>query len=520
MADGEKMKSIDEVTAFCKRRGFVFPSCDIYGGLSGFWDFGPVGVELKNNIKSEWWNSFVVRREDVVGVDGSIVNSHAVWKASGHVDGFTDPLLDCKKCKNRVRADQLIEDKLEIPADGMSLEEIDNLVKEKNIKCPNCGGEFGLVHAFNLMFKTFVGPVEDTQNTAYLRPETAQLIFTNFKLVQESSRMKLPFGIAQTGKAFRNEISPRDFVFRSREFEQMELEYFIHPDTINDCPFLDSVSETKISFLTAEAQSTQKTQEKEGKGKKQQKTQEMTIREAVKKGLFKTKWHAYWLATMHNWFTGLGVKAENLRVRQHLEKELSHYSLETWDIEYNFPFGWKEIHGMANRTTFDLTQHSKASGESLTYFDEESKTRITPYVVSEPSQGVERAFLTFIVDAFEVRDGKNVLKIHPKLAPYKAAVFPLVKKDGLPEKARQAFEELLENGLACAFDDKGSIGKRYARHDEIGTPFCITFDSDSLKDNTVTLRDRDTAQQKRVEIEELPLLLLNLISGKKIFSEI
>ncbi|MCK4884241.1 MAG: glycine--tRNA ligase, partial [Candidatus Diapherotrites archaeon] len=320
------------------------------------------------------------------------------------------------------------------------------------------------------MFKTFVGPIEDTQNVAYLRPETAQLIFTNYKLVQESSRMKLPFGIAQIGKAFRNEISPRDFVFRSREFEQMEIEYFIHPDAINDCPFLDSVSGTKISFLTASAQE---------KSKKEQEVIEMTIKEAVEKGLFKTKWHAFWLATMHNWFTNLGVKQENLRARQHLEKELSHYSLETWDLEYNFSFGWKEIHGMANRTTFDLDQHTKASGESLTYFDEESKTRITPYVVSEPSQGVERAFLTFLVDAFEVRDGKNVLKLHPKLAPYKAAIFPLVKKEGLPEKARQIFEELLENGLACAFDEKGSIGKRYARHDEIGTPFCVTFDFDS-----------------------------------------
>ncbi len=508
--DKKKMKSfIQKVATFCKRKGFVYPSCEIYGGLSGFYDYGPLGVEMKRNIVELWWDRFVRQRDDIVGIDACTINHRRVWEASGHVECFTDPLVECKKCHARHRADHLIEDAVGIAVDGITLEQVNELIKKHNIKCPECKGELTPARTFNLMFKTFVGPVEDEAHAAYLRPETAQLIFTNFKLVMETCRMKLPFGIAQVGRAYRNEISPRDFLFRMREFEQMEIEYFVHPDKINDCPYLDKeVLNFEMNIYSAEMQQ---------KGRSHKK---MKIKDALDKGIIKTKWHAYWLYEMYKWFVDLGVNPEKLRIRQHLPEERSHYALDTWDIEYLFPFGWKEIHGMANRTTFDLEQHMKFSGKDLTYFDEESKQKVVPYVVAEPSQGLDRAFLVFIMDAYhEEEDERVVLKLHPKLSPYKVAVFPLVSKDGLPEKAREVYS-MLRKKFVTFYDEKGSIGRRYARQDEIGTPYCVTIDYDTLQDNTVTIRDRDTREQVRVKIEELPSILEKLIEGEISFEEL
>ncbi len=506
----KEMKSfIQKIATFCKRKGFVYPSCEIYGGFAGFYDYGPLGAELKKNIKDEWWNRFVRQRDDVVGMDACTINHPMVWRASGHVECFVDPLVECKKCHTRHRADHLIEDALGIAVDGISLERINQLIKEHNLKCPKCGGELTQARTFNLMFKTFVGPTEDERSIAYLRPETAQLIFVNFKLILETTRVKLPFGIAQIGRAYRNEISPRNFLFRMREFEQMEIEYFVHPDKINECPYLtDEILDFEMNVLSAEMQ------------KMGEQHRKMKLREALEKGIIKTKWHVYWLYEMCKWFIDLGVNPEKLRIRQHLPEERSHYALDTWDIEYHFPFGWKEIHGMANRTTFDLEQHMKFSGKDLTYFDEESKKKVIPYVVVEPSQGVDRAFLVFIIDAYhEEEDGRVVLKLHPKLAPYKVAVFPLVTKDGFPEKAREVYR-MLKRKFVAFYDEKGSIGRRYARQDEIGTPYCVTIDYDTLQNNTVTIRDRDTREQVRVKIDELTDILEKLIEGEISFEEL
>ncbi len=508
MPKQDKKSFIEKIARFCKERGFVFPSCEIYGGIAGFYDYGPLGTELKKNIKDEWWNAFVRKRDDVVGIDGCTITHPKVWEASGHVECFTDPLVECKSCHKRFRADHLVEDLLGMGVDGVSIEQVNEIIKKHSLKCPECGGELSSVKSFNLMFKTFVGPVEDEAHIAYLRPETAQLMFTNFKLVMKSARMKLPFGIAQIGRAYRNEISPRDFLFRMREFEQMEIEYFIHPEKVNDCPYLtEELLNFEMNILSAEMQM---------KGEKQRK---MSLREALDKGIITTRWHGYWLALMYKWFVDLGVNPEKLRARQHLPEEKSHYALDTWDIEYHFPFGWKEIHGIANRTTFDLSRHMEFSGKDLSIFDEESKKKIIPYVVAEPSQGVDRAFLVFLIDAFTEEDGKVVLKLNPKLAPYKVAVLPLVARDGLHEKARE-IHEMLKQKFTSYYDEKGSIGKRYVRQDEIGTPFCVTVDYQTLEDETVTIRFRDTKEQIRAKISELCGILEKLISGELKFSEL
>jgi glycyl-tRNA synthetase len=486
------MKNMDEIAAFCRRRGIAFQNSEIYGGMAGFWDFGPVGVEIKNNIKSEWWRTFVRERDDVVGIDGATITHPAVWKASGHVESFTDPLVDCRKCKTRFRADHIIEDALKIPAEGFGLKKASAIIKKRNLCCPKCGGELTGARTYNLMFRTHIGPVEDETSVAYLRPETAQLIFTNFKEVLDSTRIKLPFGIAQIGRAYRNEISPRNFLFRSREFEQMEIEFFVHPEKADECSLIKEAENVTLNVLSAEAQQ---------KGKHE--AVPMKLKDALKKKIVKTAWHGYWLALQYKWFLDLGISPKNLlRVRQHLEDERSHYALDTWDIEYNFPFGWREIQGISDRTQFDLQQHIKHSKAKLQYFDEETKTNVIPYVAAEPSQGVERALLAFLVDAYSERDGKVVLKIHPRLAATKACVFPLVSKDGLPEKAREVHNSL-RCCFPCTYDEKGSIGRRYARADEIGTPYCVTVDHQTLEDGTVTLRDRDDATQVRVKISEL-----------------
>ena len=495
----------EQLALFCKQKGFVFQSSELYGGLAGIFDFGPLGSNLKQNIKRQWWQTFVNSRQDIAGIDGAIVTHKNIWKASGHVDNFEDILLECMKCKQRVRGDHLVEDALKIAADGLKKDAINKLVQDNNIKCPSCKGDLAEAKQFNLMFSTNVGPVEG--NTAYLRPETAQLMFTNFKLVVETSRLKLPFGIAQQGKAFRNEIAPRDFLFRCREFEQMEMEYFVHPQKSNDCPYISEVIDYSLKVYSAEMQ------------QHKHKEKEMTMKEALDKNVIKTQWHAYWMAKFHNWFVSLGANPDHFRIRQHLPDEKSHYALDTWDIEYQFPHGYKELMGFANRTDFDLQQHMKHSGKDLSLFDEETKQKVVPHVVAEPALGVERSFLVFLFDAYhdDKKRGNIVLKLHPKLAPIKVGVFPLVNK--LNDQAKEVYA-LLKEDFVCQFDKSGSVGRRYARADEIGIPYCITFDFESLEDKSVTVRDRDTTDQIRVNIEELHELLGKLISGRTTFKEL
>ncbi len=501
-----KQLTIDEMATFCKRKGLVYPNSEIYGGMAGFFDYGPLGCEMKKNLKDAWWKFHVTQRDDVVGIDGSIITHPTVWVASGHVGSFADLMLTCTKCKEKVRADTFIEEELKIAADGMKAPEVNEVVKKNKLVCKKCGGVYEEVQDFNLMFKTQVGPKKDGSSIAYLRPETAQLMFADFKLVQENARLKLPFGIAQMGRAFRNEISPRAFLFRCREFEQMEIEYFIHPDKVNDCPYIDEVMEEEITIYDACMQ-------RDGK-----EMQTMKIKDALEKGIIKTTWHAYWLTTELNWFASLGAKKENFRVRQHVDTEKSHYALDTWDLEYNFPFGWKELQGMANRTDFDLSEHIKHSKQDLSLFDEETKKKVVPYVVAEPSQGVDRAFLVFLFDAYEddQERGNIVLKLHPRLAPYKVAVLPLTNK--LTDDAKKLHDKI-KMELACFFDRSGSIGRRYARMDEIGTPYCITYDFDTEKDKSVTLRDRDSTKQVRVKVEGLIDTLNKLIAGRMKFEE-
>jgi glycyl-tRNA synthetase len=498
------MVTITDIMSYCKRKGLVFPSSEIYGGFAGFYDYGPVGVEIVNNIKNEWWNSTVRSNENVVGINGTIIGHPKIWEASGHVANFVDYLVECKKCKQKFRADHLIEDILKIKTEGLKTKELGDIIKKEKIKCPSCKGELGSVAEFNLMFKTNVGP--SGQEFAYLRPETAQTIFVDFKSVLDTTRQKLPFGIAQIGKAFRNEISPRNFLFRLREFEQMEMEFFVHPEKKNDCEKFDSVKEVKVNALTTAAQ------EKDGK------VMPLTIGELVKAKTIKSKWHAFWIGYRYKWFLDLGIKPHNLRIRQHVKTELSHYAADTWDIEYNYEFGWKELEGIADRTDFDLKQHAKVSGQDISYFDEETKERVIPHVAAEPSLGVDRAFLTFILDAYheeEVKGEKRiVLKLNPRLAPFKAAIFPLVNKEGMDKKAKEIYETL-QTKFATFYDDSGSIGRRYRRMDEIGTPFCITIDGQTMEDNTVTLRDRDSLKQVRIKTKELHERISKLLDGEK-----
>ena len=467
--------SIEDLAAFCKRKGFVYQSGEIYGGLSGFWDFGPLGTELKNNIKKEWWKFHVLQREDIVGIDGSIITHPKIWEASGHVASFIDIEVMNKKTKEKFK--------------------VDKFEAEKYSKDPG----FEVRGEFNPMFTTNVGSTVSDSIRSYLRPETAQLIFSNFKAVYENSRLKLPCGIAQTGKAFRNEIAPRDFLFRAREFEQMEIEYFIKKGT--ECPY--DIPDVEVMVYSAEAQE----QNKEPVF--------MKVKHALEKGIIKKDWHAYWLATEIHWFLKLGANRGNFRIRQHLKNELSHYSSDTWDLEYKFPFGWKELEGIADRGNFDLSQHEKFSGKEMKIFDEESKERILPEVICEPSLGVERAFLVFMLDSYSYdKERENVvLKLNPKLAPVKAAVFPIVKGEKF-EKISEKIVKELKQEFNVLYDKSGSIGRRYARNDEIGTPFCITIDGDSLKNQDVTIRDRDTKKQIRTKISNLRETLRKLIDGK------
>ena len=447
--------TMDKIVGLCKNRGYVYPGSEIYGGLANTWDYGPLGVELKNNIKKAWMKKFVQESKYNVGLDAAILMNPEVWVASGHVGNFSDPLIDCKECKTRHRADKLIEEWAhelgkDMIADGMSDEQLINFIKENHIPCPNCGKEnFTDIRKFNLMFKTFQGVTEDSKSEIYLRPETAQGIFVNFKNVMRTTRRKLPMGIAQIGKAFRNEITPGNFTFRTREFEQMELEFFCKPGT-------------------------------------------------------DLEWHKYWKEFCENWLLSLGMKKENIRLRDHSPEELSHYSNGTTDIEFTFPFGWGELWGIADRTNYDLKQHMEHSKEDMTYLDPETNEKYIPYCI-EPSLGCDRVALAFLCNAYdeeEIAEGdvRTVLHLHPALAPYKVAVLPLSKK--LSEKAEEIYSSLSKKFM-CDYDEAGSIGKRYRREDEIGTPYCVTIDFDTLEDNCVTIRDRDTMEQVRVKIDEL-----------------
>ncbi|HEX8099876.1 MAG TPA: glycine--tRNA ligase [Actinomycetota bacterium] len=426
---------MDAITSLAKRRGIVFPSSEIYGGLRSFWDYGPLGVELKANVKRAWWRTMVQLRDDVVGLDSSIIMSPRVWEASGHLESFTDPLVECLNCHQRFRADHL-------PKSGA---------------CPNCGNDrFTDARNFNLMFKTHMGPVEEEGAAVYLRPETAQGMFVDFVTVQQSSRKKIPFGIAQIGKSFRNEITPGNFIYRTREFEQMEMEFFVEPGTDEE-------------------------------------------------------WHEYWINQRVQWYVDLGMRKENLRVREHDPEELSHYSKRTVDIEYTFPFtDWGELEGIANRTDYDLRAHQERSGQDLTYFDQEKETRYHPFVI-EPAAGVDRATLAFLIDAYRVEEAptakggterRTMLALHPALAPNKVAILPLSRHDDLVPDGRAVFD-LVKTNWMCDYDDAGSIGRRYRRQDEVGTPFCVTIDFDTLKDRQVTVRERDTMRQDRLPIDGL-----------------
>jgi glycyl-tRNA synthetase len=452
-------KTMDQIVSHAKHRGFIFPGSEIYGGLANTWDYGPLGVELKNNIKKAWWKKFIQESPYNVGLDSAILMNPRTWEASGHIGNFNDPMIDCKNCKARHRADKLIEEAVqekgqEIIVDGLPFEKMQELIVENDIACPECGSkEFTEIRQFNLMFKTFQGVTESSTNEIFLRPETAQGIFVNFKNVQRTMRKKLPFGIAQIGKSFRNEITPGNFTFRTREFEQMELEFFCKPGT-------------------------------------------------------ELEWFDYWKNFAEQWLLALGMKAENFRLRDHEEEELSHYSNATTDFEYKFPFGWGELWGIASRTDFDLKRHMEYSGEDFHYLDQETNEKYVPYCI-EPSLGADRVTLAYLIDAYEeeqLEDGtsRTVMHLHPALAPYKAAVLPLSKK--LSEGAKEVFASLAQDFMVD-YDEAGSIGKRYRRHDEIGTPYCITYDFDSVEDKMVTVRDRDTMEQTRVSIEELPAFL-------------
>ena len=460
MSDVNREVTMEKIVALAKNRGFVYPGSEIYGGLANTWDYGPLGAELKKNVKNAWWRKFVQESKYNVGLDAAILMNPQTWVASGHVGGFSDPLVDCKACKSRFRADKLIEDfhaangMPEIVVDGWSNEELEKYIAEHNIPCPDCGKtDFTGIRQFNLMFKTFQGVTEDSKSELYLRPETAQGIFVNFKNVQRTSRKKIPFGIGQIGKSFRNEITPGNFIFRVREFEQMELEFFCEPGT-------------------------------------------------------DLEWFDYWRSFCHNWLLSLGIKDENLRLRDHSPEELCFYSKATTDFEFRFPFGWGELWGVADRTDYDLTQHQNTSGQDLTYFDQDKNEHYIPYVI-EPSLGVERSVLAFLCNAYHEEvltdasgkeDVRVVMKFHPALAPFKAAVLPLAKK--LAPVAEPIHEELSKYFMVD-YDAAGSIGKRYRREDEIGTPFCICVDFDTEVDGCVTIRDRDTMEQVRIPVSEV-----------------
>ncbi|MBI5388864.1 glycine--tRNA ligase [Candidatus Woesearchaeota archaeon] len=494
--------TIEDLTIFCKKKGIVYQDSAIYGGMSGFWDFGPYGVELMNNIKTSFWKHFVHDKENMVGMEGSIISHPRVWKASGHVDNFGDLLLMCTKCRHKVRADHFLAEKLQMVADGLKSNEINDLIRKHQLHCPECKGTFAEAKDFNLLFATQVGAEESKTSTAYLRGETAQAMFTNFKLIAETTRQRLPFGILQIGKCFRNEIAPRDFMFRSREFTIGEFEFFIHPE------------EKTCNLLTPEHRSLKvHLLDKETQDKGKETLQETTIGQMLKEHRL-DEWHAYWLSEQLMWLHGLGLSFAHLKVREHMKSELSHYSSATFDIDYSFPFGSKEIAGNANRGQYDLTQHMKESKEQLTFFDEEKKQHVVPRII-EPTFGMERVFLAVLCETYhdDKERGNIMLKLHPKIAPMKIGVFPLVNK--LDEEARRVFA-LLSKEFLCFYDKSGSIGRRYARADELGIPFCVTVDFETLEKKEVTIRDRNTTKQVKVSVDKLKSVLALGLLGEDV----
>jgi len=480
--------TLQELASFCARLGFFYPSGRIYGGLSGFYDYGPLGAELRREILNDWWWYFVERRDDILGIHGSIITHPRTWVASGHVDSFIDFIVTCKKCESEYRADHLLED-LGISVPELTLETLSRLIKDHGVRCPKCKGELGDPTPFNLMFTTYVGPKKTVASLAYLRPETAQLIFTNFRNIIMTMGVKLPFGIAQCGKAFRNEISPRGFLFRLREFEQMEIEYFVNPKKLDECPFYNEIKGMEINLLSAEMQE---------KGIKEGVW--ITIEDAVDKGLIGCRWHAYWIAESLRWLKNIGIDYKRLRVREHIKTELAHYAVQTFDVEFLFPqAGWKEIEGISNRSDYDLRKHQEYSGAEMHIYDDGEK--VIPYVI-EPSFGLERVILAVLFSSLNEIKGRRVLSLQPKIAPIKVGVFPLVSKPSFVEKAKEVYEMLKEE-FKTIYEIKDSIGRRYARADERGVPICVTIDGQTLNDDTVTIRFRDTREQIRVPIENL-----------------
>ncbi len=525
----------DEIINLSKNRGILEPTSEVYEGFAGFFDYGPVGVELKKNIEKAWWRFFVQMRDDVVGMDGAIILHPTVWKASGHVDRFKDQIVACTKTpSHKFRADHVIEEELGIATEGMSNDELQKLITENKIKCPVCGSLLGEVSDFRTMFETSVGA--ESSLIAYLRPETAQAIFADFRWVKRTSRKSLPFGIAQIGKAFRNEISPRNFVFRSREFNQMELEYFIHPDQKFECKYLgDKELGKSARFLDMRTQLKNMEQKEKKTGDE---GISMTFGEALEKKVVawrefdasrkilseqSSPWHAYWLCKTLEFYTSIGINENNLRFREHVPDELSHYSKATWDLEYRFPFGWKEIVGIANRSDYDLKQHSKFSNKDMSVYDEAKKQNVMPVVI-EPSFGLERAIMAVLIESYDRREGagkdagksagdeKVVLHLANSIAPVKVIVLPLEKKPEPVKIAHDLFEKL-KGMYMCDFDESGSIGKRYARADEIGVPVAITIDNESLTDHAATIRYRDTTKQERVPISDIPDKISQIINS-------
>lgn len=491
----------EKIVKICKRRGIIFPTAEIYGGFAGFFEYGPIGLAIKRKL-IDYWREFFLE-DNILEIEGSLILPEKVFEASGHLKNFVDPVAQCKKCKSIHRADNLIQELIGKFVEGLSTKELTKIIREEKIKCPKCKGELEDVKLFNLLIKTEVGPVNG--KTAYLRPETAQNIFINFKRILNTYRLKLPFGIAQIGKSFRNEISPRQFIVRLREFNQLEIEMFVDPKKLNECKNFEKFANTKIIIYTREAQ------------RKNKKPIEITVKEALERKIIPNKWMAYFLAKEFVWFQSLGIPKKALRFRHMLPEETPHYSKGNFDLEIKFEFGWKESVGNALRSDYDLKQHSKFSKKELSIIQNGKK--IVPWVI-EPSFGVERPLAAILYHCFR-EDGRgwSWFAFPPKIVPYHAGIFPLVNKDGLPEKAKEVFN-LLKKEFDVFYDDKGSIGKRYARADEIGTLVCITIDYQSLKDNTVTIRDRDTTKQKRVKIEELAKKLWKLVKGEIEFKKL
>ena len=484
--------SVEQLATFCRAKGFTYQSSELYGGLSGIYDYGPLGVELKRAILNHWWRRFVTGRDDMIGMDGAIISSAKIWDASGHTSSFNDPIVHDAKTSEQYRADHLIEDALGIATDGMTSDELQALIEKHDLTSP-AGNPLTPLTSFNLMFPVSLGASQKSANHGFLRGETAQIIFANFKNITDTNRVKLPFGIAQIGKAFRNEISPRDFLFRLREFEQMEIEYFTNPNATYEWKehFDPELLDTSVVFAS------RADQQNDSDGTKR------TLRELVAQGAL-SELHAYWIGESYRWYVDLGLSEEKLRIREHLEDELSHYSSATFDIDYRYPFGYKEMYGCADRGDFDLAQHAKHSGKKLLFHDDSTSEKLLPHVI-EPSFGFERAFLAMLFEAYRDDErGNAVLSLTPALAPVQAAVLPLVaNKSELVETSRRIYRTLTESGLRSAYDKGGSIGRRYARQDEIGTPYCVTVDFESLEDGAVTVRDRDSTEQERVPIDTL-----------------